>query len=903
MPTLSEIKNSPEYVNANAATKEAIFAKYSANDQNYVNANEETKLAIRKKFGIVSEETQSIKETPEEPSRVAEALRKGFSEGVGNIAGAMEFLGSGIGGGRSQYGFTSGKENVTKPMMEALGSTGVKPRTQTEQIGMGAVEALTDPSTYLLPAGAGVKLFSGFGKPLYKAAEGLLTGGGSEAGGIAGEGAGRALGGEKGAQIGRVVGSLTGGAGTGTLAGQTPRTIAMATPAVGKIKSLIAKARGLEPLEEAEKAAQKHIDNIFIAAATADPHFADVFEKAMIAQKQTGVELPLSAMMKDNPVINAYIGHLASKDQSFRKEYFEQFEKAKKGLGVKAEKLFGTPVDADKILAKSVSEKGEDFAAIGKKVEKRAGTLTGEARRFSEEITEINPAEFGSRIVKVTDAAESAARASTRPKYKEAFDIAKTKNLDLPETAVEDIYDTVVSGKNSDIFATFPSIYGKVKSTFKPKESPTSMVTEYGIIPIEAKTTFSKATIEDMDSLKKEINLQLRKAKTDSHIRVLQDLKSKLDIHIDSLDSEFVSAYRNADKTYLMRVGLPFNEETIKSIERAKFDENIIPLLTKNKSTASQFIAVTGDNGKKLVEDALISDLSKHAIRDGILDTNRAKAWMASHREQLTLLPDTKKNIEKLSGDVGLLLERKKILESSFDDATKARILKTEGTNAQELVNKMYSSGNFTTRFIKQYGNDKEAMNAVRSFMLDDIIKSGKPIDVLNDRSRKNVYDSMFGSSYSGMVNNLALISDRITKDPSAVSANLKDIDADMLTKMIGMPPERLTSLFFTNPVVSKPVAIMTVVNRFFNKKAGEIVERDMKKLLLDREAGTRILYAMKPGADGKISLERLNSLASWAKKRGYDFAQMLKEDAQAGALRSYRGMNEEEIQQYEEQK
>jgi len=830
----------------------------------------------------------------EEPSRIAEAMRKGFAGGLGNISGALEFLGRGIGGGRSPYGFTEGKENIQKPLMGALGSTGVKPRSQTEQIGMAGIEAVADPSTYILPAGAGVKLFSGIGKPVYKAVEGLLTGMGSEAGGIVGE--------KVAGTPGRVVGSLVGGVGTGIVAGGTPRAVTMAAPAVNKVKNLISKARGLEPIEQAERAAQKHIDNIFVAAATADPNFADVFEQALKAQEKTGIKLPLSAMMKDNPVINAYIGHLANKDPAFRKAYFEQFEEAKKGLGAKATKLFGNVTETDKIIGKSITEKGKEFAGIGKSVDKRLNMLTGEARRASAELDEINPAEFGSRIVKVTESAETAARAATTPKYKAAFDIAKAKGLELPKESVEDIYTTVVTGRNSDIFATFPSIYAKVKSTFKPKEAPEFQVTEYGMIPTGAKAEFKGASIEDLDSLKREVNLQLRKARTDSHIRVLQDFKTKVDEHINTLDKEFVDAYRTADKTYMAKVGLPFNEETIKSIERAKFDENIVPLLTKNKSTASQFIAVTGENGKKLVEDAFVSDLAKFAIRDGTLDPNRAKAWLASHREQLALLPDTKKNIETLSKNVDGLLERKKLLEASFDDATKARILKSEGTSAQELVNKMYGSGNFTDRFIKQYGNDKDAMKAVRSFMLDDIIKSGQPLATLNDRSRKQVYDSVFGTGYTGMVKNLALISDRITKDPSAVAASLKDIDADMLTKMIGMKPERLTSLFFTNPVVSKPVAIMTVVNRFFNKKAGEIVERDMKKLLLDREAGTRILHAMKPGANGQLDLAKLISFATWAKKRGYDFGQMLKEDATAGAIRSYRGMNQEELQQEEEQ-
>jgi len=50
--TLAEVLKDPNYVNANAATKAAIFDKFSAKDPNYTNANDATKAAIRNKFGV-----------------------------------------------------------------------------------------------------------------------------------------------------------------------------------------------------------------------------------------------------------------------------------------------------------------------------------------------------------------------------------------------------------------------------------------------------------------------------------------------------------------------------------------------------------------------------------------------------------------------------------------------------------------------------------------------------------------------------------------------------------------------------------------------------------------------------------------------------------------------------------
>lgn len=54
MADLSSILTDPNYVNANSATKQAIFDKFSANDTNFTGANPATQNAIRTKFGVAA---------------------------------------------------------------------------------------------------------------------------------------------------------------------------------------------------------------------------------------------------------------------------------------------------------------------------------------------------------------------------------------------------------------------------------------------------------------------------------------------------------------------------------------------------------------------------------------------------------------------------------------------------------------------------------------------------------------------------------------------------------------------------------------------------------------------------------------------------------------------------------
>jgi hypothetical protein len=57
MADLTSILSDPNYVNANEATKTAIFEKFAAQDPNFANANLETQAAIRSRFGLPTFET------------------------------------------------------------------------------------------------------------------------------------------------------------------------------------------------------------------------------------------------------------------------------------------------------------------------------------------------------------------------------------------------------------------------------------------------------------------------------------------------------------------------------------------------------------------------------------------------------------------------------------------------------------------------------------------------------------------------------------------------------------------------------------------------------------------------------------------------------------------------------
>lgn len=119
MPTLQEILQDQNYINANPATKKAIFDRWSASDTNYTGANPATQQAIRSRFGVGGVDVALPAEPPAEKSgflrQVADVplgIGKGAATGVRMIADAF-----GAGSGASEA--IKGVEGYLSGLMSA----------------------------------------------------------------------------------------------------------------------------------------------------------------------------------------------------------------------------------------------------------------------------------------------------------------------------------------------------------------------------------------------------------------------------------------------------------------------------------------------------------------------------------------------------------------------------------------------------------------------------------------------------------------------------------------------------------------------------------------------------------------------------------------------------------------
>jgi len=851
-------------------------------------------------LGSLSDETlQMLAGVPTGDYKV-EALRKGPASTAGLVAGAGALVGESS-AGRGLPGliealrqpgpieprrdprqvFTEAYQAPYKSIMSALGSTGAEPKTGTEKIIAGGLQATTDPLSYMFPPLAGVKRLGALGQIVARPGEQLIVGSGAEAGGMGGEYAGGKF---DMPGTGRFVGSLFGGAGAAYTGGTALKLAPVGGKAYDLAKGQWDKVRGTDPEDTLLKDVDNRISNIFIAAGAADPTFMKTLTEAAQAQKSVSlkapggveVKMPVSAMLADNPVINNFIQNLSARDPVFRAQYGAQYDAAKQALTANQIRLFGDPTKV------AVTAVGPDLT----KVQARRVRSIDEQIADAYKDQSIDPNVFGQRVANLVEKKEKAAYAEVKPLYTEAFDIAKTKNVELPAASVDDIYGFVVSERASDIFKTFPSIYNRVQARFKPTTvEPSAILTAEGKPMTPGGMQFSAATIEDLDSLKREINRQLTKTDVPTEIRLLSELKQRVGGHIDSLDPDFVAAYRNADKAYFQKIGLPFDAATLKAVDRKKFVEQIAPALIGNKSNVSEFITATGAEGTQLVRSAFLDSFTNAALKNDVLDPKAAAKWLKKNEGGVSLVPGLRDELQAATTDVQQLLAERTRLNADFKRVAGDQIISAEGVGSpQDLVSKMYGDVKFTNKFMQQYGANKDSVNAVRSFMLDDLVTSADPIAALADRNKAAVFNRVFGPTYAQKVQDFVTVSDRMTRDLTNVAFKGETVPRTPIEQLTGIPPEQILSRIY-NPVSGATYAITSLFSKFWAKKASEATEARLKELLLNPSDAVKVFQAVQPRVSG-LDQKKIQDAIEVGRKYGIQWVADAANDITSGAAR-----------------
>jgi hypothetical protein len=190
MPTLQEVLADPNYVNANFATKQAIFNKYASQDPNYSQANDATRFAIRQKYGVetpvVQEEAvPTAKPIPQRTyGEAAKDVGGKFVSGIGSLVQLPGQLYGLATGDFSKTGLLGAGEDIKKygeemlsPALKAKEEARAQKVQEAEKTGQIAAGATAFGETIKDPA-----LLVGFlVEQIPQIIPALLTGGGTAA--------------------------------------------------------------------------------------------------------------------------------------------------------------------------------------------------------------------------------------------------------------------------------------------------------------------------------------------------------------------------------------------------------------------------------------------------------------------------------------------------------------------------------------------------------------------------------------------------------------------------------------------------------------------------------------------------------------------------------------------------
>lgn len=686
---------------------------------------------------------------------------------------------------------------------------------------------------------------------LMRSLEGALGATGAEIGGEVGQG----LGGSTGQLVGGVVG--------GVMGGSVPRKAGLVKDvATTGITKGIAKVKGggKEELEQlnvaADQMANGYINNILEAVTATDPNFATKLDKSLFETGQMGVNMPLANLV-NNPILRQEVETLLAKSGAFRTKYETMWKDAQDIVNKKALSQYGSPQEA------AMLKVGSDIPLAGKKVDKRMQAMDNTIAKVSAAYSaEPNNQKLGARLTTLIDAKEAAAKQAASPAYDDAFKYAEEKGLVLPDTEVERLYNYVRDERNAEIFRTFPNISSKIDRLFSPTVQEGL---DFNPVTLEInkmdKPLFGAKEIKDLDSLKKEVNFAIRKTRDDRELRFLTDLKGQIQTSIEAVDPTFSGMYKGADDAYRASVGVPFNSETARMIDRAKFDENVVPLITRNKSMLQEMLQATGDEGIPIAEAAFLGEFGRRAVPNGVLDPKKATQWIKDNSDEISLIPGLREKLEDSRNVVANITDSKDALKANFARAKAADIIGKEGLTIKQIIDKSIADPAYLTTFLKKHGNNEDALTAVRSFALDDLLAYKNPMEAFNDKTKGAFYNRVFGGRLEG-IKELAKVSGMISSfDPETINVAIKSaVPKDALAKATGVPANTAFSIL-RDRIMSPIQKIFVLTNKSLTAKADESTSKMLGDILIDPKRIQHLVSGGKKLETGEqMTMEEANN-------------------------------------------
>lgn len=596
-------------------------------------------------------------------------------------------------------------------------------------------------------------------------------------------------------------------------------------------------------------------------AVEANPNLVPSIARATEIEKTLGASLPALARANGDTSISNYLQSQVSRveNTAFTAEMKRQYEvaeealkKAKKGIAPSMEEV-DTYVK-NKAVAEQASALGQQQALIKSLNEindkiNNVGATAFYNVRSGEDI--------GSETRNLINAQRKVALEKFKPEYTKILTDAENAGVTLGADQAKELRDLVLEKKADEIYQNFPKLYSMIQSTLKPKEAQVSK-------KMQEKYTFAKAegvtkpvSIKDLDSLKRRLNEDLRNVdRTRPEYRFLSELRTKLDEAIDTMPDTFKNAYRNVDERYYQEIGIPYrNAQGVLKIDRAKFEQQVTPVLTKNPESLREAITAMGKtpDAYRIAEDAFMLDLSKNRALfklDGSINPTVLQRYIRENKASIDQIPGFQTKLEKLATDSNALIaDRDRILsiqeqvKSQLAESLWSRAYGTTGGLAG-LVRNGLNNPQEMDRLLAATNRSSDALDAVKSAVVKDLTTiPGDRLEVF--RQQQAVLERLFGAQGAKNLLDVVEASQRIRDNPLRFSINVQQAGKTATERMLGSKIEQ-TASEIRNPVMGQFRVMANHISRFFSNTASKTEAQEVQRFLRNLEQLPEFATAVK---------------------------------------------------------
>jgi hypothetical protein len=441
----------------------------------------------------------------------------------------------------------------------------------------------------------------------------------------------------------------------------------------------------------------------------------------------------------------------------------------------------------------------------------------------------------------VAESAEKAAREVSSKYYDDAFALANAKGVTVPPATVQGIWAFSGAQRKSDLFAEFPTLYRKIQQNWSPRE-----VEVPGGVSGRTSLEFPEVSVQELDSLKRELNKAIRSTDDRTKQAALGDLKDELDAQIRSIDPEFAAAYKLADTKYYEGVGLPTSLNGYRSIDSARFSTTVSEALTKPDQIRDYLNFVGKDAGLEVVRDAMLLKARRSILNNsGDVDPNKLRAFMARNRDALNEVPEVRALFEKDALLADRINRGKAKVDSNYNTYAleqsegffKALTDKNLGAISSEVINNPGKRAQYLQQIdTLSPENKKLALTGLRQSVLDKAFKSNTTaVEYINNN--KAAFNELFGPEYTDQINNLARLRDIIdTNKDNLVASAISHRQSTAYKEVSGLSVEETVGTL-RNQVMSPQRKFLHLFFKAAMTKSSAKADKAMADVLLDTNA------------------------------------------------------------------